>query len=89
MTNSASLKYRAEAQTSDSSRMQSEEALKQGTIKRKKKKKLHRVLHLCVALAGKDAPTQLQGHAEGDVTPAGRGDRFQLTFLLFKGLNRA
>lgn len=38
MTNSASLKYRAEAQTSDSSRMQSEEALKQGTIKRKKKK---------------------------------------------------
>lgn len=92
MTNSASHRDRAEAQKSDSSQMQSEEALK----KKKKKWKnifffqLHRVLHLCIALVWKGCSyTTARACRGGCDTHRDGGPRFRLTFLLFKGLNRA
>lgn len=92
MTNSASPKDRAEAQKSDSPQMQSEETLKQRTVenKNKNKQKLHRVLHLCVALTWKGCSYTTARACRGgrDTRREGRG-RFQLTFLLFKRLNGA
>ena len=60
----------------------------------KKKKnifiKLHRVLHLCDALVWKGRSYTTARACRRDVTPTERGGpRFRLTFLLFKGLNRA
>ena len=91
MTNSAFPRDRAEAQRSDSFRMQSEVAFK----KKKEEEeehflKLHRVLHLCDALVWKGCSYTTARACRRDVTPTERGGpRFRLTFLLFKGLNRA
>lgn len=65
-------------------------------IKKKKEEeeehflKLHRVLHLCDALVWKGCSYTTARACRRDVTPTERGGpRFRLTFLLFKGLNRA
>lgn len=90
MTNSASHRDRAEAQKSDSSQMQSEEALKKKKMEEHFFFQLHRVLHLCIALVWKGCSyTTARACRGGCDTHRDGGPRFRLTFLLFKGLNRA